>query len=140
MAVEKSKPTKPQHAPILGNGEKILIIDDERPSLEAISNLTESLGYKTIPIDRPVEALNNYKKWAPDAVLIDRSMPEMDGSTCLKEIMKIDPKAKTIIVSGYEESGPDGVDENLKPLINGYLTKPFGLVELSRALSRALAT
>ena len=120
--------------------KKILIIDDEHPSLEAITSLTESLGYKTIPIDRPVEALNNYRKWAPDAVLIDRSMPEMDGSTCIMEIMKIDPQAKTIIVSGYEESGPDGVDENVKHLINGYLTNPFGLVELRRARSRALAT
>jgi len=138
--VETSRRTIPQDEPILGNGERILIIDDEHPSLEAISNLAESIGYKTIRIDKPVEALNNYKKWAPDAVLIDRSMPEMDGSTCIKEIMKIDPKAKTIIVSGYEESGPDGVDANVKHLINGYLTKPFGLVELSRALSRALAT
>ena len=139
LNAEKSKPAKVQNKPISGKGEKILIIDDEHPSLEAISNLTESLGYKTIPVDRAVEALNNYKKWAPDAVLIDRSMPEMDGSTCIKEIMKIDPKAKTIIVSGYEEAGPDGVDENVKHLISGYLTKPFGLVELSRTLSQVLA-
>jgi signal transduction histidine kinase len=139
LDVEKSKGTKPKNDPIFGKGEKILIIDDEHPSLEAISNLTQSLGYKTIPIDRPTEALKNYKEWAPDAVLIDRSMPEMDGGACIKEIMKIDPKAKTIIVSGYEESGPDGVDENVKPLINGYLTKPFGLIELSRTLSRVLS-
>ena len=139
LKVDKSEPKKVQIEPILGKGEKILIIDDEHPSLEAISNLTESLGYKTIPIDRPSEALNHYKKWSPDAVLIDRSMPEMDGGTCIKEIMKIDPRAKTIIVSGYEESGPDGFDENLKHLINGYLTKPFGLVELSRTLSRVLS-
>jgi signal transduction histidine kinase len=139
LDVEKSKEAKPQNDPIFGKGEKILIIDDEHPSLEAISNLTQSLGYKTISFDRPAEALKNYKEWAPDAVLIDRSMPEMDGGTCIKEIMKIDPKAKTIIVSGYEESGPDGVDENIKPLINGYLTKPFGLVELSRTLSRVLS-
>ena len=118
---------------------KILIIDDEHPSLEAISNLTTSLGYKTIPTNKPTDALNNYKKWAPDAVLIDRSMPEMDGNTWIKEIMKIDPNAKTIIVSGYEDSGPDGIDESVRGVILGYLTKPFGLVELSRTLSRALA-
>ena len=139
VKVEREKRAEPENQPILGKGEKILIIDDEHPSLEAISNLTESLGYKTIPIDKPVEALKKYKEYAPDAVLIDRSMPEMDGGTCIREIIKIDPKAKTIIVSGYEESGPDGVDENLKHLINGYLTKPFGLVELSRTLSRVLA-
>ena len=139
VKVEREKRAEPENQPILGKGEKILIIDDEHPSLEAISNLTESLGYKTIPVDRPIEALKKYKEYAPDVVLIDRSMPEMDGSTCIKEIIKIDPKAKTIIVSGYEESGPDGVEENLKHLINGYLTKPFGLVELSRTLSQVLA-
>jgi signal transduction histidine kinase/pSer/pThr/pTyr-binding forkhead associated (FHA) protein/ActR/RegA family two-component response regulator len=124
---------------IFGKGQKVLIVDDERPSLEALANLTNSLGYEAISVDRPVEVLKNFNQWAPDVVLMDRSMPELDGITCIKEIMKIDPKAKIVVVSGYEESGPNGIDENVRGLIRGYLTKPCGREDLSRMLSRVLS-
>ena len=39
-------------------------------------------------------------------------------------------KAKILIVSGYEESGADGIDENVKSLIKGYLTKPCTMEEI----------
>jgi len=138
VKAEKLKEPKPQKDLVLGKGQKVLIVDDERPALEALTNLTKSLGYETISVDRPVAALKNYKKWSPDVVLIDRSMPQMDGSTLIKEILKIDPKAKIIIVSGYDGSGPDGIDEDLRSLIMGYLTKPFKVEKLSRAITKAL--
>jgi two-component system chemotaxis response regulator CheY len=69
---------------------------------------------------------------------MDRSMPEMDGITCIKEIIKTDPKAKIVIVSGYGETGPNGIDESAKSLIKDYLTKPCGREELSRVLSQVL--
>ncbi|MBW1855849.1 MAG: response regulator [Deltaproteobacteria bacterium] len=134
---EIAKP-KVQDEVIFGNGQKVLIVDDERSTLDSLSNLIKVLGYKAISIDKPVEALKNYGKWGPDVVLMDRSMPKMDGITCIKEIMKTDPKAKIIIVSGYAELGPNGIDDNVKSLIKGYLTKPCGMQELSSALSQAL--
>jgi signal transduction histidine kinase/ActR/RegA family two-component response regulator len=137
VSVTKPKPSK---EPLKGDGQRVLIIDDERPTLEALSNLAKTLGYEAISIDTPLEALKNYAKWSPDAVLIDRNMPVMDGGSCIKEIAKIDPKAKIIIVSGYEKTGPDGIDEDVKRLITGYLTKPFRIDELSQTLSKALGT
>ncbi|MCG2775508.1 MAG: response regulator, partial [Desulfobacterales bacterium] len=122
----------------MGQGQKVLIIDDDLPALEALTNLTKGLGYKAIAVDRPVEALDNYDKWSPDIVLMDRNMPEMDGLSCIKQIMKTDPNARIIIVSGYEDSGQDGIDDNIRSLIKGYLTKPCGTEELSRMLSQAL--
>ena len=121
-----------------GKGQKVLIVDDERPALDALTHLSMSLGYEAIPVEEPMEALKNYKKWSPDLVLMDRNMPEMNGSTCIKEIVKIDPAAKIIVVSGYDGSGPDGIDEDVRRLIKGYLTKPFKLGELSNAISKAL--
>jgi CheY-like chemotaxis protein len=123
---------------IFGKGERVLIVDDERPALEALTNLTNGLGYKSISVERPVDALDNYREWAPDVVLMDRNMPEMDGLSCIKQIMESDPNAKIIIVSGYEESGQDGIDAGIRHLIKGYLTKPCGTEELSRMLSKVL--
>jgi signal transduction histidine kinase/CheY-like chemotaxis protein len=121
-----------------GTGQKVLIVDDERPVLDALASLTKNLGYQTISVDRPAEAIKNYNKWAPDLVLMDRSMPEMDGVACIKKIMDIDPKSKIIVISGYNESGQNGIDENVKNNIKGYITKPCGMKELSRALFDAL--
>jgi two-component system chemotaxis response regulator CheY len=128
----------PQREIVLGKGEKVLIVDDERSALEALANLTQSLGYHAISVDRPRDALVNYLKWLPDVVLMDRNMPEMDGVTCIKEIMKANPEAKILIVSGYENTGSDGIDEDVKKLIKGYITKPCGREELGRTLSQVL--
>ncbi|TET87131.1 MAG: response regulator, partial [Desulfobacteraceae bacterium] len=136
--MESSQRPESQKKIIMGKGQKVLIIDDDPPALEALTNLTKGLGYKAISVDRPVEALDNYSKWSPDIVLMDRNMPEMDGLSCIKQIMKTDPNARIIIVSGYEDSGQDGIDDNIRSLIKGYLTKPCGTEELSRMLSQAL--
>ncbi|MDY7034585.1 MAG: ATP-binding protein [Thermodesulfobacteriota bacterium] len=125
---------------IFGNGQKVLIIDDERPVLDTLTELINRLGYEAIPVNRSVEALENYNKWTPDVVLMDRSMPELDGVSCIKKIVKADPDARIVIVSGYDESGPDGIDEDVKGLIKGYLTKPCGKEELGRMISQALET
>jgi len=135
---ESSQRPEPPKKIIMGKGQKVLIIDDDAPALEALTNLAKGLGYQTISVDRPVEALDNYSKWSPDIVLMDRNMPEMDGLSCIKQIMKTDPNARIIIVSGYEDSGQDGIDDNIRSLIKGYLTKPCGTEELSRMLSQAL--
>ncbi len=135
---EGSQRPEPQKKIIMGKGQKVLIIDDDPPALEALANLTKGLGYKAMSVDRPVEALDNYTKWSPDIVLMDRNMPEMDGLSCIKQIIKTDPNARIIIVSGYEDSGQDGIDDNIRSLIKGYLTKPCGTEELSKMLSQAL--
>jgi len=115
-------------------GEKVLIVDDERPALDALAAVCKKLGYEAISVERPSDALQNYKEWDPDVVLMDRGMPKMDGITCARKIMEKNPEAKIIIVSGYEESGPNGIDESVKQLIKGYVTKPCGMGELSEAI------
>ncbi len=123
---------------IPGRGERVLIVDDEPPVLEALSNLAKSLGYEPLSVARPADAVTKYRKWSPHVVLMDRNMPEMDGATCIKKIMEIDPEARVVIVSGYEEAGPNGIDEEIKGLIKGYITKPCGREDLSRMLSLVL--
>lgn len=123
-----------------GNGRKILVVDDEPGSLAALIGMTQSLGYKVAGVSRSVEAVEQYVEFQPDAVLMDRNMPDMDGISCIREIMRLEKNAKIVIVSGYESSGPNGIDEEVKKMIMGYLTKPCGLEELSLVLSEILET
>jgi signal transduction histidine kinase/ActR/RegA family two-component response regulator len=135
-----SETVEPAREIIPGKGEKVLIVDDERSALDALAAICKKLGYEAIPVENPLDALQNYNKWDPDVVLMDRGMPKMDGITCARKIVEKDPQARIIIVSGYEESGPNGIDESAKNLIKGYITKPCGMGELSQAISRALST
>ena len=125
---------------ILGRGEKVLIVDDERPALDALAAIINKLGYEAIPMEKPMEALNAYSEIGPDVVLMDRGMPEMDGVTCARKMVETDPLARIIIVSGYEETGPNGIEESAKFFIKGYLTKPCRMEDLSQMISRALET
>jgi signal transduction histidine kinase len=121
-----------------GKREKVLIVDDERPALDVLTDITKKLGYEPIPVATALEALSTYDRWHPDVVLMDRGMPNMDGETCAKKIIEKDPKAKIIIVSGYEDKGPNGISTDVRKLIKGYITKPCSAAELSQMISGAL--
>ncbi|MBW1700629.1 MAG: response regulator [Deltaproteobacteria bacterium] len=122
----------------LGNGEKVLVVDDEPEFLNATSDLLTALGYRVDTISRPNEVLDRYKTWEPDIVLMDRNMPEMDGIACADEITKYDPDAIIAVLSGYEEFGPESISDEKRGLIKGYLTKPIDIVELSVLLTRLI--
>ena len=72
--------------------------------------------------------------------LLDRNMPKIDGITCAKKILETDPAARIVMISGYDERGPNGIDAGSKAFIKGYLTKPMDIIELSQVLSRLFAT
>ncbi len=132
---QRTEPSKVIH---FGKGEKVMIVDDEKVTLDAMAAQTRALGYEVLAIEKSTECLRKYLAWKPDVVLMDRSMPEMDGISCIKEILKADGAAKIVIVSGYEESWPDAVHDSIGDLIKGYLTKPCGMEALGQALDRAL--
>lgn len=119
-----------------GNGELILIVDDEKDILKPMEDILESLGYRAVSAESGMEALSKYKSLEPDAVLLDRNMPKMDGISCAERIIKYDPGARIVIVSGYDEIGPNGIDIRAKQLIKDYLTKPVNREVLSRVLAR----
>ena len=123
---------------ILGKGEKILVIDDETDVLEPMQAVLKSIGYRVALASSGKEGIAKYLSWKPHVVLIDRNMPEMDGITCTERILEQDPAAKILLISGYDEDGPDGIDFPTKEVIKGYLTKPLEMEELSRFLNRLL--
>jgi len=137
---ESEEPEVEQPVPriIKGKGEKILVVDDEIAMLEAMPMLIEALGYQAELAINAQEAVALYKTFHPDAVLMDRNMPEIDGIACAEMILEYDPKAKIVIISGYDINGPDGVEKHKRGMIKGYLTKPVDTGELSNLLHELL--
>ncbi len=79
---------------------KILIVEDDEAVLDILKIM---LGdkYELAVAHNGREAIEAYKSFKPDVVLMDIVMPEMDGIQATKEILKIDPNAKILAVTAY---------------------------------------
>jgi PAS domain S-box-containing protein len=121
-----------------GEGKKILAVDDQPGMLKPMEEILEEFGYRVAAVTTGKEAIEKCRSWQPDIVLLDRNMPEMDGITCAEKILEQDPEAKIVMLSGYEEHGPDGIYDKVRSSIKGYLIKPIDMRELSLLLSRLL--
>ena len=132
--VAEGKKEKDDNGLVRGEGKKVLVVDNEKELVNALIKLLEFLGYQAEPASNGVEAIENYKNYHPDIVLMDINMPGMDGITCAEKIIEFDADAKIAIISGYEENY--GIDESKRSLIAGYLTKPISLKDLSSFLEK----
>ncbi|MGI5936498.1 MAG: response regulator [Oscillospiraceae bacterium] len=103
---------------------KIMIVDDAAFMRITIKNMLKKSSHEVVgEAENGKVAVERYKLLNPDIVTMDITMPEMDGITALKEIMKIDPSAKVIMVSamGQEAMVREAVINGAK----GFIVKPF---------------
>jgi len=121
-----------------GDGQLVLVVDDEPEILNAMNELLVYLGYKPEFARSGTEGLEKYKDCKPDAVLMDINMPEMDGISCIEEILSFDPEANISIMSGYELDSITGLSQKVQASIIDYMPKPLGLGDLSALLARML--
>ncbi len=135
-AIEKQ--SEPPAEISYGNGETILVVDDEQEILNAMQKLLDGLGYRSATAISANEALDKFAALRPDVVLMDINMPEMDGANCAEKIFDLDPDAKIAFITGYEISNLDEFSDRVRASIKTFLTKPVELVELSAALTRML--
>jgi CheY-like chemotaxis protein len=121
---------------IQGRGQRILVVDDEKETLKPMEDILMGIGYRAASVNSGADALAQYDSFKPDVVLMDRSMPGMDGIACTERILDRDPNARVVLISGYDEEGTEGIGPGVRALIAGYLTKPIDIHELSRVLAK----
>ncbi len=122
-----------------GNGEKVLVVDDEKDFSDALLLLLEKLGYRAAVASDAADALKCVAAWAPDAILMDRNLPNLNGLASAQRILEHKADVKIAILSGYEENGQSGIAAGDVPRrFHGYLTKPVGLWELAHQLKNML--
>ena len=123
-----------------GQGELILVVDDERPILELTRKILERHGYQALTANDGTEALSLFAQWQGKirVVLTDVSMPVMDGVALVRVLRKMEPELNVIAASGR---GSGGKASDLKTLgINKFLTKPYAAEKLMMALQELLVT
>lgn len=115
---------------------KILIVDDAEFLRVRISKMLTGSGHEVVEADNGLNAVNTYKTAHPDAVLMDITMPEMDGLAALKEIRAADPSARVVMLTALGQESV--VLEAIKSGAKDFVVKPFQPERVLAAISKAL--
>jgi CheY-like chemotaxis protein len=118
--------------------ETILIVDDEEEVNNLISEMLETIGYRTLQAKNGKEALKIYKQNSDtiDLVVLDMIMPVLSGYETFFKLRDINPTVKVLLISGYSENSK--TMEILRICGCGFLSKPFEMNRLSESVARAL--
>lgn len=134
----KNKSTRPVLTQDLhGNGEKILVVDDEPHQRDIAAQILNLLGYDVITVSSGEEAVSHMTNNDADLIILDMLMePGINGRQAYEEIIKHHPGQKALIVSGYSD------DVEIKKVadlgVSGFLNKPYTLEELGMAVKKEL--
>jgi PAS domain S-box-containing protein len=121
-----------------GAGETILVVDDETSILSITSETLQTYGYNVVTASNGAEAVAIYaqQKKKIAIILTDLSMPVMDGRATIYALLKINPKAKIIAMSGMDEA--ESVAKASTAGIKHFISKPYTAGMLLKTL-RAIA-
>jgi CheY-like chemotaxis protein len=134
---EPAQELPPASAPS-GNGETVLVVDDEEALVRLAEEVLASLGYEPAGCLGAREALEVFRA-APerfDAVLSDVLMPEMTGPELVRELRRLRPELPAILMSGY--GGPDLQAQAQAAAVQAVLMKPLAAAELAHCLAGVL--
>ncbi|BAZ18083.1 multi-sensor hybrid histidine kinase [Calothrix sp. NIES-4071] len=120
-----------------GNGELILVVDDETIICEVTKTTLLSHNYKVLTANDGIEALALYAQYKKDIdlVLIDLMMPSMDGDTTILTLQRMNPQVKIIAMSGLI-SKANTCDKSLN--LQEFLPKPFTTQALLSTIQKVL--
>jgi two-component system, NtrC family, response regulator HydG len=116
----------------------ILVVDDERSTLEALSTILRREGHVVLTAVSAQEALAQLEEGEElDLLLSDVRMPKMDGLELLRHIKAHQAEIVVIMMSGHQDV--TAAVEAMKAGAFDYLVKPFGREEVVRTIQKALA-
>ena len=116
----------------------ILLVDDEQSLVALGARMLEHLGFTVLTAADGQQAVNLYRERGNkiDLVLMDLTMPKMDGVKAFDEMRLLNPDARVVLASGYAEDDVSSRFEAQKP--SGIIQKPYTLAKLREALAGLL--
>jgi DNA-binding response OmpR family regulator len=116
--------------------EKILIVEDDvRIQKLYDKGLSEDVYEKRFS-GNGVDALEMYKSWAPDIVILDIGLPEMDGYSVLKKIRIEIKDGETIVIMATGVNDRHKINDCINLGISAYITKPFNFKEINNIVTK----
>ena len=115
---------------------RILLVDDAAFMRMRCKKLLKEQGHDVIEAENGEEAVSKYREESPDLVLMDITMPVMDGITALKEIRKHDHEAQVAMVSAMGQQAM--VLEAVKAGAKDFVLKPFDPSQVISAVQKLI--
>ena len=133
-----TQPKEPTEPGINLPSGTLLIAEDEPMVRLSTVEMLKSLGYRVLEAPDGLEAVELFRQHASEisAVILDLTMPRMDGREALREIQRLQPGTKVIICSGYHEQ--EAMQGTEARTIAGFLPKPYRLKDLQAVLAKVL--
>jgi PAS domain S-box-containing protein len=121
-----------------GNGETILVVDDEASIRSVTKNALNVFGYQVLTAANGAEAITIYSEHKNKiaVVLTDMAMPVMNGAAVVQALMKINPKVKIIVVSGLHAK--NNLTKVSQAKVKSFLRKPYTAETLLKTLRAIL--
>lgn len=121
-----------------GEGQHIMVVDDEMEILEMLTAMLYDLNYRPTTFNNASEALLHFQKNPAqfDLIITDQTMPVMTGMELSRAMLGIRPDLPVILCSGYSQNV--GPDDAICAGIRGYMHKPILLEQLSGTLASCL--
>ena len=111
----------------------VLLVDDEETVRGIGSELLKELGYNVITAVDGKDAIEKFKTISDITfVLLDLTMPHMDGEQCFRELRQLKPDIKVIMSSGYNEQ--EVTQKFVGKGLAGFIQKPYKLSVLKNAI------
>ncbi|MDI6601743.1 MAG: response regulator [Thermoanaerobacteraceae bacterium] len=118
-------------------GKNIMIVDDAAFMRMMIRDILTKNGYTVVgEADNGATALDKFQELNPDLVIMDITMPEVDGIQAVKEIRKVDPNAKIIMCSAMGQQAM--VIEAIQAGARDFIVKPFQAERVIEAVKKII--
>lgn len=118
-------------------GKRILIVDDAAFMRMMIKDILNKNGYEVVGEgENGARAVEKYKELTPDLVIMDITMPEVDGIQAVKEIKKNSPDAKIIMCSAMGQQAM--VIESIQAGARDFIVKPFQAERVLEAVKKVI--
>jgi two-component system cell cycle sensor histidine kinase/response regulator CckA len=135
---DEAQPSSPKSSLPHGNGEGVLVVDDEAIALVVSRTALENYDYKVLTAANGLEAITalSENRDAIDLIMIDIGTPLMGGVATITALRKIKPDIK-IVICGRSKKPAEEIKERAQ--INGFISKPITLEQLLTTVSEVMA-
>lgn len=115
---------------------RLIVVDDEKPQLEALCTLLEDAGFVVNGFADPAAALTQLHTMTHDVLLTDLRLPGMDGIELIQKARQIDPDMSAVLMTGH--GSIQSAVNAMKLGVLDYILKPFKVSELMPMVHRAI--